>query len=488
MFGLVQFKAGVPQSSIDSLLDAYSLKLIREPGDLQDFYTIEQTVSSPADIFDIGNGVFESGLTDACHPNRYGGDKLCFFPDDEYFHQQWALYHDSTTPGKIGADIDMHEAWEFATGDPNVVVTVIDYAFDINHEDLNQLRIFAPFDAGGESIDSLVPDFDPSPPPEHGYINWAHGTCCLGLLSAVTNNSLGISGIASNAYFMPIKITDDNHETSDNVHAWGWKWAREHGTHVISYSIVGSVRPLVSAQIDSAYQRGIAIICVSGCAGAGSVSYPASLPQTFAVGSSDVYDNLQWKSNYGSGLQLLAPSDANSSEIHAWSLDVTGEYGYCPEYSDVCCGLSDYACRLAGPSAAPPQVAGVAALVKSRSWDICCDTCSPEALYDALRFSAEDNIHPRDNPGYDTLFGWGRLNAARALLAVTRGDADNNGVVNVSDATYIIAYVFQGGPAPQPNLGTGDADCNGLVNNSDAVYLIAYIFGGGPAPQICYEY
>jgi hypothetical protein len=61
------------------------------------------------------------------------------------------------------------------------------------------------------------------------------------------------------------------------------------------------------------------------------------------------------------------------------------------------------------------------------------------------------------------------------------GDADGNTIVNISDAVYLIAYIFGGGSAPDPLL-SGDADCNQIVNISDAVYLIAYIFGGGPAP------
>jgi hypothetical protein len=61
------------------------------------------------------------------------------------------------------------------------------------------------------------------------------------------------------------------------------------------------------------------------------------------------------------------------------------------------------------------------------------------------------------------------------------GDADANGFVNISDAVYLIAYIFSGGPTPNP-LDAGDADCNGFVNISDAVYLINYIFASGPAP------
>lgn len=61
------------------------------------------------------------------------------------------------------------------------------------------------------------------------------------------------------------------------------------------------------------------------------------------------------------------------------------------------------------------------------------------------------------------------------------GDVDGNGVVNISDAVYLIAFIFGGGPAPSP-AQVADADCNGIVNISDAVFLIAYIFGGGPTP------
>jgi hypothetical protein len=62
------------------------------------------------------------------------------------------------------------------------------------------------------------------------------------------------------------------------------------------------------------------------------------------------------------------------------------------------------------------------------------------------------------------------------------GDADFSGSINVSDAVYMIAYIFGGGPAPKPVWQSGDSDCNGVINISDPVYLVAYIFGGGSAP------
>ncbi len=61
------------------------------------------------------------------------------------------------------------------------------------------------------------------------------------------------------------------------------------------------------------------------------------------------------------------------------------------------------------------------------------------------------------------------------------GDADNSSSIDISDAVFLIGYIFSGGPAPSP-LIAGDGNCDQAVDISDAVYLISYIFGGGPAP------
>jgi hypothetical protein len=61
------------------------------------------------------------------------------------------------------------------------------------------------------------------------------------------------------------------------------------------------------------------------------------------------------------------------------------------------------------------------------------------------------------------------------------GDADGGGNVSISDAVFIINYIFAGGAAPDP-LESADADCSGNVAIGDAVYLVNYIFGGGPSP------
>ena len=89
----------------------------------------------------------------------------------------------------------------------------------------------------------------------------------------------------------------------------------------------------------------------------------------------------------------------------------------------------------------------------------------------------------------DVMANYARIWQANPLIVELRGksccrpcgDANGDMAVNISDAVYLIAYIFAGGSPPSPMLA-GDANCNGAVNISDAVYLIAYIFSGGAAP------
>ena|GEM_PF-1154067 len=83
---------------------------------------------------------------------------------------------------------------------------------------------------------------------------------------------------------------------------------------------------------------------------------------------------------------------------------------------------------------------------------------------------------PPDEVDYEVEEGWHYVN----------GDADRSGDVDIDDVVYLIAYIFTGGPPPDP-LGAGDADCSYDVDIDDVVYLIAYIFSGGPAPCMSEE-
>lgn len=82
---------------------------------------------------------------------------------------------------------------------------------------------------------------------------------------------------------------------------------------------------------------------------------------------------------------------------------------------------------------------------------------------------------------YDPLGFSADIFESQVFITPRTGDADGNCLVSISDAVYLIYYIFAGGPAPVP-CQAGDVDCSGIVNISDAVYLINFIFVSGPSP------
>lgn len=67
------------------------------------------------------------------------------------------------------------------------------------------------------------------------------------------------------------------------------------------------------------------------------------------------------------------------------------------------------------------------------------------------------------------------------LASAQCGDMNGDGRINLNDVLFLIAYIFLGGPPPDP-IEDGDANCDGTANISDAIYLIDAIFRGGPLP------
>lgn len=63
-----------------------------------------------------------------------------------------------------------------------------------------------------------------------------------------------------------------------------------------------------------------------------------------------------------------------------------------------------------------------------------------------------------------------------------RGDVDDNGFVNLTDAVALLLYLFQQGNEPNCTDST-DIDDNGFVNLTDGVSLLNHLFRAGPAPQ-----
>jgi hypothetical protein len=106
------------------------------------------------------------------------------------------------------------------------------------------------------------------------------------------------------------------------------------------------------------------------------------------------------------------------------------------------------------------------------------------ALYDS-KFYCDQNYSWDHYSEYWNAFGYNLYGdpslIREGIFQFVRGDCNGNGTVEAGDVVYLINYLFQNGPSPDP-LEAGDANCDSLVETSDVVYLINYLFRGGPPP------
>lgn len=96
-----------------------------------------------------------------------------------------------------------------------------------------------------------------------------------------------------------------------------------------------------------------------------------------------------------------------------------------------------------------------------------------EGFYDAVFIASDGELEDNETVTIEVF----------SDVSYVCGDANGDGTVNVGDAVYLTAFVFNNGPPPEP-MGAGDANADGTVNVGDIVYLNTYIFNNGPEP-IC---
>jgi hypothetical protein len=87
-------------------------------------------------------------------------------------------------------------------------------------------------------------------------------------------------------------------------------------------------------------------------------------------------------------------------------------------------------------------------------------------------------IGKQSSTNFDAFGGWVYTSGP----SFVRGDANGDGVVDVSDISFLINYLFLGTSPPEP-LGAGDATGDGMVDIADVLFLINYLFLGGSPPS-----
>ena len=204
-------------------------------------------------------------------------------------------------------------------------------------------------------------------------------------------------------------------------------------------------------------------------------------------------NDVRWNySNYGLDLDVVAPSGDINRQGDVWTLDQAGNTGANYPGGVFTCQPghpldADYYCSFGGTSASAPIVSGIAALIISKNSNL-----TAQEVYDILRFSAVTELDSDTITPPDTAYGYGRVDAFRSILSISRGDLDNDGNIGTNnDLTFMVDYIFRGGPLPFPSPLMGDCNCDGDANNVvDMTFLVDFIYRGSGIPPInpCYEF
>lgn len=276
------------------------------------------------------------------------------------------------------------EGWG-AGGEP-VAIASIDTGVEFTHQEFGQATLVA----GWDFYDG---DDDPSDTDDHG-------THTTGTMTGDNVGVAGVAGAASNVTVYVYRVCGPLGCPTSAI-AQAILAAADAGVVAMNLSLGGgSLGQAESDAIDYANSLDALVIASAGNGGTGTVSCPACYEGAISVAASNWQDELSYYSSWGSGLDITAPG----GELYS---NTTSESGI---YSSV--RGNGYA-YFQGTSMAAPQVTGTAAVVASVTGKVGVD------LRDALEGSADD----LGTPGYDTQFGYGRLNAL-AALAFSGGGGD----------------------------------------------------------------
>ncbi len=397
----VKFKDEVHDAACRKELARLELKVARSVQYARRAYFVKAPEGIGREVFERANGLLESGLVDFCHPELVREVRRRAFPEQWHLHQTM-----------VNAHANVEAAWAISRGE-GIVIAIIDDGVDIEHREFARpSKILAPHDAT-RGVD------DPRPGSGDD-----HGTACAGVACA---DGVGrASGAAPAARLMPIRLVSGlgSMQEADAFH-----WAVTRGADVISCSWgpedgVGLVTPLPDSTrlaIEHAVTAGRS---GKGCvilwaAGNGNESADddgyASCPKVMAVAACNDKSQRSWYSDQGESVWCCCPSSDGPTNLGIFTTDRRGAAGYNTGRADLGDIHGDYTNDFGGTSSAAPLAAGIAALVLSRNpllrWTDVRET---------LRSSADKIDIANGNynaAGHSKAYGYGRLNAAKAVAA-----------------------------------------------------------------------
>jgi len=344
-------------------------------------------VSTPISTLETANAVHETGLVKWCTPDFIV--KIEKNGTDPLYGQQYYLNQSNNI------DINAPEAWALTKGCSNIKVAVLDQGVDA-HEDLNSSLLIGYTPGSNNTLGLPINPGD------------GHGVACAGIIAAAHDNDLGIKGISPNAKIVPVRVIGI-YTTSEIATAITWSYLTTGGNaDVLSNSWGFPYQNFYDSSIAQAVNnartlgrngKGSIVVFASGNSNQSfsGVTFPANLPGVITVGAIK-RDGAIWEySSRGSEMDLVCPSGDVNLIGDVTTTDRMGSNGY---------ETGNYTSRFGGTSAACPQVSGAVALMLSANSNL-----TENEVRTILQQSATD----MGASGFDNTYGYGRLNAFKAI-------------------------------------------------------------------------
>jgi subtilisin family serine protease len=448
----LQFAPDVGSEQSAALIQQQGLAVRSPLAGLPNTFICEATPQAAENPIKIANRLMARAEVLTAEPNVVITAEALYRPQDGLYAQQWHLNAGTGTTVRSDADISVESAWDITVGTRSVVVAVSDDGFDLNHPDLQGLgKIVAPQDLKAR---------DAVPLPTGSGEN--HGTSCAGLAIGEENQA-GIVGVAPGCGFMPIRTTGF---LDDSAIETLFQGAANRGAAVIScsWSAAAVYFPLSLRQRQALSQaatqgrggKGCVIVFSAGNANrpvsgtiqergwpqntlSGSTAWLSGFavhPDVIAVSACTSLNRKAAYSNWGDHIAIAAPSNNAPPNM---ALPSVGTISTGPAIKTRLTGrgmvTSDrlgsdgysrnaYTQTFGGTSSACPVVAGVAGLVLSANPDL-----TAREVKQILQETADKIIDTTPDPqlglshgtynqnGHSRWFGYGRVNAARAVQA-----------------------------------------------------------------------
>jgi subtilisin family serine protease len=402
------------------------------------------------------------------------------FPNDPEFSDLYALHNTGQEGGVSDADIDAVEAWDLETGN-SIIVAVIDTGVDYNHPDLAANIWVNGDEIPGNGVDD---DHNGYTDDYHGWDfcnddndpwdDYSHGTHCAGIIAAVGNNNVGVTGVNWHAKIMPLKFMDSNGGGSTANAVSAILYASRMGAKVISNSWGGGgFSNALKDAIETANGAGTVFVAAAGNSARDNdlvPHYPSSYDcgNIIAVAATDGNDTLAPFSCYG-----LQSVDVGAPGVSILSTVPGGSYA---NYS--------------GTSMATPYVAGAVALAMAHSPSSShtqivrrvLDGAEPlSSLEGRVSTGGRLNLMQTLNPENDTISPAGitDLSLVESRMAqvtlrwTSTGDDGNTGKASsydlrysqtpITDSNWETAKRATGLPLPQSAGGLEEATVTGLA-------------------------